>query len=88
MTNKKAVISNVSDTIEMIQHSSKSKDQKSLSKNSEPKEHKKMHPIFSKASLSKEKLRESENFSKYHSSSDSSFQQTFEQLLRADVDLK
>ena len=34
---------------------------------------KQMHPIFSKASLSKERLRESENFSKHQSSNDSSF---------------
>lgn len=47
-----------------------------------------MHPIFSKASLSKDRRRESENFSKNPSSSDSSFQQQFEQLIRESDSLK
>lgn len=51
-------------------------------------EQKKMHPIFSKASLSKERRRESENFSKNPSSSDSSFQQQFELLIRESESLK
>ena len=46
-----------------------------------------MHPIFSKASLSKNKESEN-NFSKHQSSSDSSFKQTFEQILRESDGLK
>jgi len=44
--------------------------------------------MFSKASLSKEKQKESGSIPKHQSSSDSSFQQTFEQLLRESESLK